>query len=535
MSYDPGKYERKELEDFVKYLIKAYPLVHSTHWIKREVINDYSLLYHCVSIAESKGLLNSDENQDTSPWMLIAHSDVVPVSDNDSLLWKSPAFEGQIVNEAKPPNFKGTSDDKGEIPYLYGRGSLDAKHILCANLECLELMIKSGLRPKNRSLYLGFGHDEEVGGSDGASHVAKHLAKKLEKNSPSNALPSTPTSKHFSNDYQPPLAFILDEGTNIFYDILDHKNLALIGISEKVTCILKLTVKTSSGHSSVPIAGSNAIAILSSAVSKLNDYRFTFASSHSILAKRVESELFTKVSPYLLTKSKLNSKCDETSESLPCKGGCVVMAKGCELMEEAKRLIGRVFLINHDLWAPLVVRMMSQNSLMTPLFKSVSCVTKFHGGIKDNVVPSEAQAIVCQRVHPVQTISQIMEINRRVINDPRIHMEAHSEVPNIPISSFEEKSPITNYFTGYHFIKKTISQLFTDTVVAPIIMPGGTDSKHFVGLAKNIYRFSPVYMSTTDLRGVHGVNEKIAVESYEKFLNFYYRLIENVSGLEASV
>ena len=59
---------------------------------------------------------------------------------------------------------------EGGESYVYGRGALDVKLALFGILEALEHSVKKGIRPK-RTFYLAFGHDEEVGGSNGAKHL----------------------------------------------------------------------------------------------------------------------------------------------------------------------------------------------------------------------------------------------------------------------------------------------------------------------------------------------------------------------------
>ena len=63
---------------------------------------------------------------------------------------------------------------------------------------------------------------------------------------------------------------------------------------------------------------------------------------------------------------------------------------------------------------------------------------------------------------------------------------------------------------------------------------GNTDTRRYVDLTKNIYRFSPTYMFPNDLSRFHGDNERISVTDYVKAINFYYHLISNAdkAGLE---
>ena len=45
--------------------------------------------------------------------------------------------------------------------------------------------------------------------------------------------------------------------------------------------------------------------------------------------------------------------------------------------------------------------------------------------------------------------------------------------------------------------------VFPTAAVVPAIMVGGTDSKHFVSLSDNVYRFCPTWMVKTDIPRFH--------------------------------
>ena len=47
-------------------------------------------------------------------------------------------------------------------------------------------------------------------------------------------------------------------------------------------------------------------------------------------------------------------------------------------------------------------------------------MTIFEGGVKVNVVPSEARAFINYRIHPAQTIDSVVEYLRDVIDDDRV-------------------------------------------------------------------------------------------------------------------
>ena len=57
-----------------------------------------------------------------------------------------------------------------------------------------------------------------------------------------------------------------------------------------------------------------------------------------------------------------------------------------------------------------------------------------------------------------------------------------------------------------------------------------TDSRHYVGITDNIFRFSPVRANADDLKRFHGTNERLSIEGYADMIRFYRRLIENTAG-----
>ena len=58
-------------------------------------------------------------------------------------------------------------------------------------------------------------------------------------------------------------------------------------------------------------------------------------------------------------------------------------------------------------------------------------------------------------------------------------------------------------------------------------MPANTDSRHYTGITKNIYRFSPSFMYPEDLLRYHGRNERISTKNYEEAINFFYHMMKN--------
>ena len=177
---------------FHDYLGESFPLVYER--AELTLINDYSLLFH---------IAGSDPS--LKPVMLMGHMDVVPVDDVTFAEWTHDPFAGEVVD--------------GEI---WGRGTLDDKLSVMSFLEATEALIRDGFEPK-RSLYLSFGHDEEVGGQDGAKAVAEHLEKQ-------------------GIEFE----FVVDEGGVVLDGVIESvdRPVALIGVAEKGYLNLRLRVGT---------------------------------------------------------------------------------------------------------------------------------------------------------------------------------------------------------------------------------------------------------------------------------------------------
>jgi carboxypeptidase PM20D1 len=85
---------------------------------------------------------------------------VVPVDPETEAEWLHPPFSGDVADG-----------------FVWGRGTLDDKVGVVGILEAVEALIASGFEPR-RTLYLAFGHDEEVSGLNGALKIVQHFRQR---------------------------------------------------------------------------------------------------------------------------------------------------------------------------------------------------------------------------------------------------------------------------------------------------------------------------------------------------------------------
>lgn len=218
---NPVDFDSTQFRLFASFLENTYPLVDSL--LEKKVFNEFSFLYK---------LEGSDPK--LKPIVLMAHLDVVPVIEKNLADWKQDPFAGKIVDGI-----------------IWGRGTIDDKVAVVGIMEALELLLQENFKPK-RSIYISFGHDEEIGGLNGAVSIAKYLE-----------------SQNVEAE------FVLDEGMPITQGLIPNieKEVALIGTAEKGFISLELAVKIRGGHSSTPTK-ETAIDVMANAITKLKNNPF---------------------------------------------------------------------------------------------------------------------------------------------------------------------------------------------------------------------------------------------------------------------
>lgn len=413
------------------HLQQRYPKVHAT--LKREVVGGLSLLYTWPG------------RDATLPGIaLLAHQDVVPIAPGTESLWQAEPFAGTIKDG-----------------FVWGRGAWDDKSNLIAQLEAIEALIGAGFQPQ-RTVYLVFGADEEVGGERGAKVIAGLLKSRGVR-----------------------LEFVIDEGLLITEGIMPGlaSPAALIGLAEKGSVSVLLRAKATAGHSSMPPApGRSAIAQLAKAV----------------------TEVDANPPPAVL---------DTTS----------IAGQMFEVIAPEMPGVQRVVLSNLWLFRPLVQAQLEKGQSTNAMLRTTTAATIIQGGVKENVLPAVAEATVNFRIKPGDTRESVTAHVRRVVSNAEV------EVQQQP-GGFEPSKVAPTDGRGYQLINRTLREVAPGTLVAPGLMLGGTDSRHFEVVSDQIYKFSPIRAKAEDLARFHGTNERMSVAGLAEMIRFYHRLVQQAAS-----
>jgi carboxypeptidase PM20D1 len=204
---DAANNDLAEWDRLHAWLAATYPAVHGA--MTRTILPNRTLIYHWPG---------SDAS--LAPIIVMAHQDVVPVTEGTEGDWKYPPFAGTIAEKA-----------------VWGRGTVDDKGSLIGLFEAIDALAKAGFKPK-RGIYLVSGHDEEAGGSGAIAAAAKLKAAGVKA------------------------IFTIDEGSIVLTDtpVIDGPAI-MIGIGEKGYGTLKVTAHAPGGHSSMPPAETGVVTL----------------------------------------------------------------------------------------------------------------------------------------------------------------------------------------------------------------------------------------------------------------------------------
>ena len=140
------------------------------------------------------------------------------------------------------------------------------------------------------------------------------------------------------------------------------------------------------------------------------------------------------------------------------------------------------------------------------------------------MIPGRARAVVNFRILPGESIESVLEHVRRTVADDRVHVSA------LP-KRREPSSTSRIHSEHYAVLSRTIREVFPGAIVAPYLVVGGTDARHFYPTSEHVYRFMPFLLSERDLEGIHGTDERVSVEGLSKAVHFYLRLLRSAAGM----
>mgnify|MGYP006352847503 FL=1 len=275
------------------------------------------------------------------------------------------------------------------------------------------------------------------------------------------------------------LALVIDEGGAVMEAPVAgmDRSYAVIGITEKGYMDLKITARGKGGHSSTPPRNTPAARLFAFA----NEIERKRPFKKALLSETVE--MFSKVAP---------------SFSFPL----------------------RLVLGNIWLFKPLLMVLMP---VVSPFGEAVMattcCFTMMKGSDAANVIPKEPYLVANLRTSVHQGCEASLAVMKKYADKYDLDIEVMMQRDASPVSNIHSEE--------YAYVCDCIKKQFPDVGIAPYIIMGGTDCRHFHALTENALRFAPVRMTNAQSASCHAVDENVTVSALAEGVRFFKMFLRN--------
>ena len=275
---------------------------------------------------------------------------------------------------------------------------------------------------------------------------------------------------------------VIDEGGEITTGKMKdlQRPVAMIGIGEKGYVTFELAVSKPGGHSSKP-EKETAIDILSNALHNLRSVQMPVR-----LTPPVE-EFFNRV------------------------GG----ASGS--------FFNRVALSNLWLFKSTVQHTLSATPEGDAMQRTTIVPTMLESGIRENVIPTNATAIVNSRILTGQTTADVKTFITQAIHDERVTITIKGDFNTEPSALTDVNAP------AFKMMEHAVAETIDDVIPVPYVMLGASDSRNYRAISDGVINFTPLVNS----KGFHGIDERLPIKDFERSFNFFTNIIRQSARLPA--
>lgn len=349
--------------------------------------------------------------------------------------------------------------------FVWGRGALDCKGLAVVEAVLMKLVRREGLKLRGDLIFAATA-DEEMGGREGVGWlVERHLEK-------------------IKADY------VINEGGGFSIPVKD-RHIFTVQTAEKGVMWLRIRARGTPGHGSIPGFADNAVQRMGRVIRVLERYRSSIRATPTVrrFIEGVAGERGALWRP--LSRLVMN----------PLTADWILdrMARKNRALAESLRAMLR--------------------NTMTP--------TIIHGGIKENIIPSECEAVFDCRILPGETRETLLREIKGVLSRAGLDL-SKLEFEYVQADEPSE-SPMDTPL--YRVIVETLRGFDPRCGIVPMMVTGGTDSRYLRKVGSICYGFSPMRAEgplSELMRMVHGVDERISVRNLVFGVSVLYQLVRRL-------
>jgi acetylornithine deacetylase/succinyl-diaminopimelate desuccinylase-like protein len=343
--------------------------------------------------------------------------------------------------------------------FVWGRGALDMKGMTAVEVMALKLLKRNNVKLRG-DVILAATADEEKGGEAGAGWLVQNHPDKLRAD------------------------YVINEGGGMAMQV-NGKNMFTINTAEKGILWLRVKATGTPGHGSVPGAADNAILRMNKVIDRLGSYRSRISLLRTVkdyISEIAKSKEYRNLSALVQDPLKSDEILDNVAE------------RDKYLAEELRARL---------------------RMTVTP--------TMINGGVKENIIPSECEAVFDCRILPGQTTAQALSEVRSLLRDIGLDKLSFETIQANEPSESPAGTPLCD------IIAKVLKEFEPDCFSTPSMVTGGTDSRFFRKQGSVCYGFHPVRPETSYsemTKTIHGIDERISVENLVFGTSVLYSVVE---------
>jgi carboxypeptidase PM20D1 len=188
------------------------------------------------------------------------------------------------------------------------------------------------------------------------------------------------------------------------------------------------------------------------------------------------------------------------------------------LMPGAQRFVMR----HARAFGKLFFKLAATTPIITSMLRTTVAMTQLEGSAADNVMPSEARAVINLRLLRPWTIETATAYIKKAINDKRVKVDIYGlgSDPVPPSGEYRRK--------GWTEFQAALAEAWPGVPLLPFIMIAATDSRHYQKICDCIFRFDPYKVDPKELSTIHGHDERISIENLRRILVFYLQLLRSL-------
>jgi acetylornithine deacetylase/succinyl-diaminopimelate desuccinylase-like protein len=345
--------------------------------------------------------------------------------------------------------------------YVYGRGAYDMKCMTAIEILIMELLKKNNIKLKGDVVLAGTA-DEERGGEAGAGYLLRNYKEKIL------------------------CPYVINEGAGLATKT-KNGNVYTVQTAEKGIIWLKIKAKGTPGHGSKPNTADNAILRINKVIDNLRDY-----NPQTIYVPTLKL--------YLAEVAKHNPDVNETFARLLANP------------KQSEKILDELAKKDHALAEEI-----------RPRTKMTITPTIVRGGIKENIIPSECEAVFDCRILPGQDVDETVDLIKDLLGNVGLDKLSFEFLQIHGGSESTTATPLYNTLTN------VLREFEPDCGITPTLTTGGTDSRFFREEGSICYGFQPMIPDEpNDLleQRMHGIDERITIDNLVYGTSILYEIVK---------